>query len=190
MCDELVSKRAVNVAEVAGLWRIGMSRPKSGDFGCDFETASWNWTIPRLPARHDPIQERVETIGGEARRASDRVSEARIALERCELSIDPDDRRGCYDEKKVLQKAKQRLRLCEEKVSVVHKWLMKVKHEADEFSMQTAKMTHTLDADLPRASASLARMAKALEKYATRGGVVDATHQPAPRVRTTCACRA
>lgn len=117
----------------------------------------------------------------EARRASDRVSEARIALERCELSIDPDDRRGCYDEKKVLQKAKQRLRLCEEKVSVVHKWLMKVKHEADEFSMQTAKMTHALDADLPRAAASLARMAKSLEKYATRGGVVDATHQPTPQ---------
>ena len=115
----------------------------------------------------------------EARRASDRVSEARIALERCELAIDPDDRRGCYDEKKALQKAKQRLRLCEEKIPLVHKWVLKVKHEADEFSMQTAKMTHTLDADLPKAVASLSRMAKALEKYASRSGPVETTHQPA-----------
>ena len=109
------------------------------------------------------------------------MSEARIALERCELAIDPDDRRGCYDEKKALQKAKQRQRLCEEKVQVVRKWLMKVKHEADEFSMQTAKMTHSLDADLPRAVASLARMAMSLEKYATRSGPIETTHEAAPQ---------
>lgn len=41
---EMVSKLRIDVAEVARLWGIDMSRPKSGDFGYCFETDS-----PRFP---------------------------------------------------------------------------------------------------------------------------------------------
>ena len=47
----------------------------------------------------------------QARKASELVSEARLALERCELRISGEDARYCYDERKALEKAKRRLRL-------------------------------------------------------------------------------
>src|ERR1051325_7746782 len=47
----------------------------------------------------------------QVRKASDSLSEARVALEVCELTISGDDRRSCYDERKALEKAKRRLRL-------------------------------------------------------------------------------
>ena len=45
----------------------------------------------------------------QVRKASDEVSEARLALQRCELTISGEDNRSCYDERKALQKAKKRL---------------------------------------------------------------------------------
>ncbi len=101
----------------------------------------------------------------EVRKASDVVSEARIALQRAELTISPNDHRYCYDERKALQKAKQRLRTAEEKVQAVRRWRVRVKKEAQEFEVQMAKITQYLDADFPRAVAALERMARALEKY-------------------------
>ncbi len=104
----------------------------------------------------------------EVRRASDSVSEAKIALQRCELSISGDDRKSCSDEKKALEAAKRRLELAEQKVRAVRHWRLKIKHEAEEFDVQAAKMSQYLDGDWPRTLAALDRMAKALEKYVQR----------------------
>lgn len=106
----------------------------------------------------------------EFRKASDRVAEARIALERCELTSADDERRSCYDERKMLEKAKRRLRLCEEKIPIVQRWRLKLRKEIEEFKVQLARMANYLEADAPRAIAALERMAAALDQYVQTSG--------------------
>ena len=56
------------------------------------------------------------------RKASNRVSEARLALDRCQVRISSEDEKSCYDERKALEKAKRRLQLAEEKTQAVRQW--------------------------------------------------------------------
>ena len=103
----------------------------------------------------------------QAREANDAVHSARVNLERCELAVRPEDRRSCYEEKKALEAARRRVRLCEEKVRTVRKWAQIMNQEAREFHGEIARLEHYLESDLPRAIAMLERMITALEKYAT-----------------------
>lgn len=109
----------------------------------------------------------------EVRKASDALSEARIALERCEVTISADDRRSCYDEKKALEKAKRRLRTAEEKVQAVKRWQSQIRKEVEEFEVQLARVTQYLDSDFPRAIAALERMSAALSQYVQSPGPAD-----------------
>lgn len=102
---------------------------------------------------------------GEVRKASDTLSEARIALERCETSATGDNRRDCYDEKKALEKAKRRLNLADAKVQAVRLWRQRMRKEVEEFAVEVAKLRGYLDSDLARATATLERMLGALERY-------------------------
>ena len=104
----------------------------------------------------------------EVRRAADAVHEARNNLERCQLSIRPDEAPPCYEQKQALELAKRRLRTAEEKVDIVRGWRVKLHHESDEFKGQLGKMNHCLESDLARAVANLDRMMMALDKYAER----------------------
>lgn len=104
----------------------------------------------------------------EVRKASDAVSEARISLEKCELTINAEDRRSCIDEKKALEKAKRRLRLSEEKVQAVRRWKMQIRKEVEEFQVQISKLRQFLESDLVRSIASLKRMSEALDQYVQR----------------------
>jgi hypothetical protein len=101
----------------------------------------------------------------EVRRASDAMNEARLNLERCLLTIDPNDHRSCYDERKQLEAAKRRLAFAEAKVQAVQQWKQRLKKEVEEFQVQTAKAKEYLDVDLPRAVAQLNRMLDALDRY-------------------------
>lgn len=107
----------------------------------------------------------------QVQKASNELSEARLALQRCELTIDGDETRYCYDERKALEKAKRRLRLCEEKVQAVKRWRMRIHKEVQEFQVQIAKLKGYVEHDLVQAMAALGRMAEALDKY---------TQQPVP----------
>jgi hypothetical protein len=118
----------------------------------------------------------------EGRRASDNLSEARINLERCEVTTSADDRRFCYDERKALERAKQRLRLCEEKVQLVRKWRVSIRKEVDEFQAQLAKMSRYLEHDVERAVAALGRMSAALERYVEQGRGATAAETPSQEV--------
>lgn len=104
----------------------------------------------------------------EVRKASDAVSEARINLEKCELTINPEDRRSCIDERKALEKAKRRLRLAEEKVQAVRRWKMQIRKEVEEFEVQIARLRLYLEGDLIRSISALQRMSEALDQYAQR----------------------
>ena len=106
----------------------------------------------------------------EARKASDVVSEARLALQRCELTISGEDSRSCYDERKALQKAKKRLEKCEEKVRAVRRWAPQIRKEIEEFEVQTAKLKQFMDSEFCKAPAALERMAAALDRYVQQSG--------------------
>ena len=105
--------------------------------------------------------------------ASDAVIEARNNLERAELSLRPEDKRSCYEQKIALEKAKRRLRLTEEKVRAVRRWRIEVHRQADKFHGGLSKLANTLDMDLPRALAALERMAVALDRYTERSAPVE-----------------
>jgi hypothetical protein len=105
-------------------------------------------------------------------RASEAVSEARLALERCQVRNSSEDARFCYDERKVLEKAKRRLQLAEEKVQAVKRWRMQMQHEAEEFEVQLARLRRYLESDLVRAIASLDRMLEALSQYTEHNDIL------------------
>jgi hypothetical protein len=101
----------------------------------------------------------------EMQRASDALLQARNDLERCEMSLRPEDKRSCYEQKIAVEKAKRRMRLTEDKVRAVRRWRVAVQREADDFQGQLAKLASCLDMDIPRAVAVLERMAAALDRY-------------------------
>ena len=95
----------------------------------------------------------------QVQQASDAVSEARLALQRCELTIDGDSGRSCYDERKALEKAKRRLNQADAKVQAVRRWRLQIRKEVEAFEVQAARLQQYLESDFARALAALDRMA-------------------------------
>ena len=116
----------------------------------------------------------------ELQRASDALLQARNDLERCEMSLRPEDKRSCYEQKIAVEKAKRRLRLTEDKVRAVRRWRLALAREVDDFQGRLAKLSSCLDMDLPRALAVLERMATALDRYTQRAAPVEATDSDGP----------
>jgi hypothetical protein len=114
----------------------------------------------------------------EVRKASDRLSEARIALERCQLTINAEDRRACYDERKALERAKRRLELTDAKVAAVRRWKMQIRKAVDEFEVQVERLKTFLDNDITGGLAALQRMAEALDRYLEQTGALPAPSRP------------
>jgi len=106
----------------------------------------------------------------QVRKASDAVSEARLALARCETSTTGERPRDCYQERKALEKVKRRLHLAEAKVEAVRRWRHQLKKHAEEFLVETARLRAYLDSDFLRAIGSLEKMLEALDQYVAQGG--------------------
>jgi hypothetical protein len=102
--------------------------------------------------------------------ASDAMAEARRALERAELSIRPEDKRSCYEQKLAFEQAKRRLHLAEQKLRATRRWRLALHQQADAFLGHLGRLTNYVDTDLPRALATLERLAQALDKYTAHGG--------------------
>ena len=103
------------------------------------------------------------------RRGWDEVGAARSELERAKLRTVGDREPLCREEKAALDAAKRRLRFAEEKMTIVGKWLVKVRHEVVEYDARRAQLSRMLDSDLPQSIAVLERMIKALHSYAEIG---------------------
>ena len=101
----------------------------------------------------------------EVQRASDALSEARIAFERSQLAIGSEDRRYAYDERKAVEKAKRRLHLAQAKTEAARRWRVQIRQDVDRFNAQIARLRQYLDTDLLRAIAALEQMAAALDLY-------------------------
>jgi len=101
----------------------------------------------------------------QVKQASEQLVEARNELERCQLHYGSEEAPSCYEQRKRFERAKRRLRYCEEQVRVVKRWMRSLRQELVEFEGQLAQMTNCLDADLPRAITALSRMLGALQRY-------------------------
>ena len=160
-----MAQQAANIASIEALRAL---RAALAEFGGEVSAALVSLELQgRRPV--DWIEnDRTRYWPGQVQKASNELSEARLALQRCELTIDGDESRYCYDERKALDKAKHRLRLCEEKVQAVKRWRMKIRKEVEEFQVQIAKLKGYVEHDLTLAAAALARMSEALDKYTQR----------------------
>jgi hypothetical protein len=101
----------------------------------------------------------------EVRKRSDQLSEARLALQRCELSIDGSESRYCYDERKALERAKRRLQTAEAKVQAVRRWKVQIRKEVEEFQVHVEKLRNYLGSDFLQGVVALERMMEALDRY-------------------------
>lgn len=102
----------------------------------------------------------------EVRKGFDRVAEARVSLNRCELRTVAGQRSSCIEEKQALAKAKHRLQHAQEQVELVKRWAIKVRHDSDEFRSRMTGLRRLLEIELPRATALLEQTAAILEAYA------------------------
>lgn len=103
----------------------------------------------------------------QVRRASDKLAEARINLERCRVTTRPEEGRSCDEEKKALRRAKERLAYANERTKATKKWIVIVRKEVDEFRTRMAQVRFLNESELPRSIALLDRLAARLERYAS-----------------------
>ena len=113
----------------------------------------------------------------EVLRSQDRVAEARADLQRAQMAAVEGQHKSCLDERKAVERAVARTRLCEEKIRQVKHWRNVMRHKSEEFTGKLARMQDYLDNDLPRAQAAIERVILALEKY------TDTKQSPRPRTR-------
>ena len=101
----------------------------------------------------------------QVRLAQDAVNEAKINLERCQLTIRGDERRSCTDERKLLEKAKRRFEFCEAHLAATRRWMPEIHKEVEAFLVHLAKFDRYLDTEFAQSKRALANMSAALADY-------------------------
>ena len=125
----------------------------------------------------------------EVRRRTDLVNQARKDLEHCRtFKKVGDNAPSCIEEKKALEKAKQRLTHAEQKAEAVRRWTPVVQQQFRETCVRLVRFREVIDVDCPKAVAQLERMLKALDAYRqtaspTGGSTGQSTGSAAPVTR-------
>lgn len=102
----------------------------------------------------------------EYRRSGDRLTEARIALQQAMMMKRVADRDpSCFDEKKAIQRAKQREEMAQEKIGAVRHCSALIEHAVNEYRAARGPLATYLDCDVPKALATLERLIETLETY-------------------------
>ncbi len=102
----------------------------------------------------------------EIRRASDLVNKAIKDLEHCKtFKKVGDNTPSCIEEKKALEKARQRLAFAEQKAELVRKWTPVVQQQFRETCVRLVRFRDVIDVDCPRSMAQLERMLRSLDAY-------------------------
>jgi hypothetical protein len=111
----------------------------------------------------------------ELRRREDQVVEARLELSRClSATLDPERTPSCHDEKKRLQRAKERVVAAETRLGAVRHWIGQVRQAIVEYRGRTEALAAALESDLPVAAAQLDRLMARIDDY------LSVTLAPAP----------
>ena len=154
-----------NSAQVTSIEAVRAFRAALLQFGDEAEDSVVMLNLASRKAIQWLQQDRARYWPEQVRKAQEWVVQARNELERCQLRYGSEQAPSCMDQKKALEKARRRLRLCEEKVKAVKRWINTIRQELDNFQGELGKLTNWLEADLPRAAAALERMLRALDKY-------------------------
>jgi hypothetical protein len=102
----------------------------------------------------------------EIRRMSDLVNKAIKDLEHCRtFKKVGDNTPSCIEEKKALDKARQRLARAEQKAEAVRRWTPVVQQQFRETCVRLVRFRDVIDVDCPRAMAQLDKMLRALDAY-------------------------
>ena len=102
----------------------------------------------------------------EIRRMSDLVNKAIKDLEHCRtFKKVGDNTPSCIEEKKALEKARQKLARAEQKAEAVRRWTPIVQQQFRETCVRLVRFRDVIDVDCPRAMAELERLLKALDAY-------------------------
>ncbi|MFM7206842.1 MAG: hypothetical protein ACKO4T_09255 [Planctomycetaceae bacterium] len=104
----------------------------------------------------------------ECRRMQELVNKAIKDLEYCKaFKKVGNNQPSCIEEKKALEKAKQRLARAEQKAEAVRRWTPVVQQQFRETCVRLVRFREVIDVDCPKAMAQLERMLKALDAYRT-----------------------
>lgn len=110
--------------------------------------------------------ERAAHWKAELRRRSDVVNQAIKDLEHCRtFKKVGDNTPSCIEEKKALDKARQRLARAEQKAEAVRRWTPVVQQQFRETCVRLVRFRDVIDVDCPRAMAQLDTMLRALDAY-------------------------
>ncbi len=102
----------------------------------------------------------------ETRRMTELVNKAIKDLEYCRaFKKVGNNQPSCIEEKKALEKAKQRLARAEQKAEAVRRWTPLVQQQFRETCVRLVRFREVIDVDCPRAMAQLEKMLKALDAY-------------------------
>jgi hypothetical protein len=102
----------------------------------------------------------------EIRRMGDLVNKAIKDLEHCRtFKKVGDNTPSCVEEKKALEKARQKLARAEQKAEAVRRWTPVVQQQFRETCVRLVRFRDTIDVDCPRAMAQLDKMLRALDAY-------------------------
>jgi hypothetical protein len=97
---------------------------------------------------------------------SDLVNKAIKDLEHCRtFKKVGDNTPSCVEEKKALEKARQRLQRAEQKAEAVRRWTPVVQQQFRETCVRLVRFRDVIDVDCPRAMAQLDKMLRALDAY-------------------------
>ena len=102
----------------------------------------------------------------EMRKATELVNKAIKDLEYCRaFKKVGNNQPSCIEEKKALEKAKQRLARAEQKAEAVRRWTPLVQQQFRETCVRLVRFREVIDVDCPRAMSQLEKMLKALDAY-------------------------
>ena len=102
----------------------------------------------------------------EVRRMTELVNKAIKDLEYCKaFKKVGNNQPSCVEEKKALEKAKQRLARAEQKAEAVRRWTPVVQQQFREACVRLVRFREVVDVDCPRSMALLEKMLKALDAY-------------------------
>src|SRR5688572_26911662 len=110
-------------ANVTSIDAVRSFRTALIQFGDNAEDAIVMLTLEARKAIQWLQNDRARYWPDQLRRSQEKVVQARNDLERCQLHYGSEDAPSCFDQKKALERAKRRLRVCEEKVKAVKKWI-------------------------------------------------------------------
>ncbi len=110
----------------------------------------------------------------------DELNRAKTELAMKQIMKEPDDARADADQRKLVEKARRRVAVAEEKYAKCQRWARQLEKEATNFRAQVGALKRVLEMEMPRAIAELDRMSLALEDYTKLGAGKRPAGKPKP----------